>query len=119
MPPKPQNEFVAFVIEQMSFVHGLRVRAMFSGHGVYQDDCMFAIIVDEQLFFKADANVRTEFEAKDLKPYTYVTRGKLVAMQYFEAPPEVFDEIDEMRIWVNKALTVARRARKNKGLPFK
>ncbi len=115
-PKKPQSEYVSFVIEQMSFIIGLRMRAMFSGHGVYQDDCMFAIIVDDQLYFKCDATTRAEFEAKGLKPFTYVSRGKLVAMQYFEAPPEVFDDVDEMHVWVNKALSVAMHARKIKGL---
>ncbi len=108
------SEFVEFVIEQMSFINGLRVRAMFSGHGIYQDDCMFAIIVDDQLYFKADATTRGEFEAKGLSPFTYVARGKLVAMQYFEAPPEVFEETEAMHSWVQKALTVALRAKKPK-----
>ena len=40
-----RSEFVEFVTEQMSFIGGLRVRAMFGGYGVYQDDCIFAIIV--------------------------------------------------------------------------
>ena len=46
------SEFVVFVIEQMSFIEGLRVRAMFGGHGVYRDDCIFAIIADDRLYFK-------------------------------------------------------------------
>jgi len=70
-PKNPQSEYITFIIEQMSFINGLRIRAMFSGHGVYQDDCMFAIIVNDQLYFKGDATTRAEFEAKGLKPFTY------------------------------------------------
>lgn len=60
------GEFVWFVIEQMAFVGGLRVSAMFGGQGVYQDDCIFAIIVDDRLYFKANSTTRTrsEFEPK-------------------------------------------------------
>ena len=39
-----RSEFVEFVTEQMSFIGGLRVRAMFGGYGVYRDDYIFAII---------------------------------------------------------------------------
>lgn len=46
------GEFVEFVIEQISFIGGLRVRAMFGGYGVYRDDRIFAIIVDERLYLK-------------------------------------------------------------------
>lgn len=108
------GEFVGFVIEQMSFIGGLRVRAMFGGHGVYQDDCIFAIIVDDRLYFKADATTRGEFEARGLSPFTYVARGKTVAMQYFEAPPEVFEEPEAMRNWVQKAHGAAVRAKETK-----
>ena len=117
MPPKAkkaQSEFVSFVIEQMSFIHGLRSRGMFGGYGIFQDDCMFALIIEDQLYFKADVTTRAEFEAKGLNPFTYAARGKLVEVQYFEAPPEVFDEIDEMQSWTDKALSVALKAKKSK-----
>ena len=105
-------EFVEFVTEQMSFIGGLRVRAMFGGYGVYQNDCIFAIIVDDRLYFKADSITRGEFEAKGLSPFTYVARGKSLTMQYFEAPPEVFEEPEAMRSWVQKAYETAIRAKK-------
>lgn len=106
------SEFVAFVIEQMSFIEGLRVRAMFGGHGLYRDDCIFAIIADDRLYFKTDATTRGEFEAKGLSPFTYVARNKSVTMQYFEAPPEVFEQVEAMHAWVHKAYAAAGRARK-------
>lgn len=83
---------------------------MFGGYGVYRDDCIFAIIVDDRLYFKADSITRCEFEAKGLSPFTYVARGKSVTMQYFEAPPEVFDEPETMRSWVQKAYGASVRA---------
>lgn len=102
-----RSEFMQFVIEQMSFIGGLRVQAMFGGYGVYQDDRIFAIIVDDRLYLKSNPTTRGEFEAKGLSPFTYIARGKSVTMQYFEAPPEVFEEPEAMRGWVQKALRVA------------
>lgn len=109
-----RNEFVEFVIDQMAPIGEPRVRAMFGGHGVYRGDCIFAIIVDERLYFKVDSITRGEFEAKGLSPFTYVARGKTVTMQYFEAPPEVFEEPNAMCNWARKALEAANRARKQK-----
>lgn len=104
------SDFVEFVAEQMAFVGGLRIRAMFGGYGIYQGDCMFALIADDRLYFKADATTRAEFEAKGLSPFTYVSRGKSMTMQYFEAPPEVFEEQEAMRSWVQKAYGTALKA---------
>lgn len=106
-PKKPPSEFVTFVMEQLAFVKDLHLRSMFGGYGLFQDDRMFALIYQDQLYFKADAATRAEFQAKSLSPFTYAIRGKWVKLQYFEAPAEVFDEMDEMRFWVNKALLAA------------
>jgi DNA transformation protein len=106
------SEFVEFVVEQMSPIGKLRVRAMFGGYGIYLDDCFIAIIVDDRLYFKADSFTAGEFEAKGLNPFSYVVRGKLVNMKYFEAPPEVFEEPEIMRLWMQKAYGAALRTQK-------
>ena len=112
------SEFVEFVVEQMSFIGALRVRAMFGGYGVYRDDRIFAIIVDDRLYFKADPIGRGKFEAKGSSPFAYTARGKTVTVQYFEAPPEVFEVSEAMRNWVQTAWEAAMRAEKT-GTPNK
>ncbi len=98
----------------MAFVDGLRVRAMFGGHGMYLDDCMFALIADDRLYFKADDVTRAEFEALGLRPFSYAARGRRVTLQYFEAPPDVFEAPDAMRRWVRMAQDTALRAARRK-----
>lgn len=106
------REFVQFVLEQMAPFGRVRARAMFGGFGIYRDECMFAIIVDDRLYFKTDAATRGEFEARGLGPFTYVMRGKPVTMSYFEAPPEVFEEPDTMQHWAQMAYVTAGNTRK-------
>jgi DNA transformation protein len=108
------REFVEFVLEQMTLFGHARARAMFGGYGIYRDDRIFAIIVDDRLYFKTDAATRGEFEAKGLGPFTYIMRGKPVTMPYFEAPPEVFEEPDTMRHWARLAYDAAGRSGKAK-----
>lgn len=112
------REFVEFVLEQMAPFGDVRARAMFGGYGVYRDGRIFAIIVDDRLYFKTNAATRGEFEAKGLSPFTYVARGKSVTMSYFEAPPEVFEEPETMRHWAQMAYEVADKTRKT-GTPRK
>ena len=109
-----RSEFLALVIEQMSFIEGLRVRAMFGGYGIYRNDCIFAIIVDDRLYFKADPVTRGEFEAKGSSPFTYVARGRSVTMQYFESPPEVFEAPEAMRHWARMAWEAGIRAKESR-----
>jgi DNA transformation protein len=105
------------VLERLASMGGARARAMFGGHGIYDGAAMFAIVVDDTLYFKADELTRHDFTARRLKPFTYPVRGKTVTMQYYEAPPEVFEEPEAMRIWAQQALQVALRARKSSSNP--
>lgn len=108
------SEFVQFVLELMAPIGGIRARAMFGGFGIYQEEIMFAIIVDDRLYFKADSATYRKFTAKNLSQFTYVARGKTVTMQFYEAPPEVFESPPAMRIWAQQSVAAALRARKGK-----
>ena len=101
------DEFVNYVLDQMADLHGLHARAMFGGHGLYQDGLFFAIILNDMLYLKANEATRGEFEAKGLSPFSYTARGKTITLQYYEAPAEVFEDADAMRFWTNKALQAA------------
>lgn len=107
-----RSEFVALVLEQMAGSGTPRARAMFGGHGIYDGDVMVAIVVADTLYLKTDADTRAEFEARGLRPFTYAARGRTIALTYYEAPPEVFEEPGAMRVWMQKALGAALRTAK-------
>ncbi len=106
------TDFVDFVIEQLAPLGGVRVKSMFGGFGIYLDDLMFAIIVKDSLYFKADATTSGDFTALGLQPFSYSARGKTVTMQYYEAPPEVFESPPAMSEWARLAVGAALRAKK-------
>ncbi|MBS4095327.1 MAG: TfoX/Sxy family protein [Sulfuricella sp.] len=107
-----RSDFVDFVIDQLAPLGAVRAKSMFGGFGVYLDELMFAIIVDDSLYFKVDALSREEFAALGLQPFTYAARGKTVTMQYYAAPPEVFESPEAMHDWAQRAVGAALRARK-------
>ena len=108
------TEFVRLVLELLAPVGEVRARAMFGGYGVYQRETVFAIIVDDRLYFKTDDATRRKFSKLGLDAFTYVARGRRVALRYHEAPPDVFESPEIMRNYALEAIGVARRARKGK-----
>jgi DNA transformation protein len=112
-----RSEFVEFVLELLTPLGAVRARAMFGGFGIYRDDNFFAIIVDDKLYFKTDHVTRGEFTVRGLSPFTYATRGKTITMQYYEVPPEVFEESETMQYWAGQAVGAAIRAKSDKKLP--
>ena len=105
-------EFVRHVLDLMAPLGAVRARAMFGGHGIYLGEAMFAIVVDNRLWFKTDAATRAGYERLGMRPFTYVTRGREVALHFHEAPPDVLESPEDMGRHALEALAVARRARR-------
>jgi DNA transformation protein len=85
------------------------VRRMFGGAGIYSDGVMFALVVDDTLYLKADAVSRAAFEGEGLGAFVYDGKGKAITMSYWRAPERLLDEPDELLAWAATALAVARR----------
>jgi len=98
----------------MASLGTVRARAMFGGHGIYLDDTLFAIVADDQLWFKTDAAGRACYRNAGLAPFTYVARGRRIALSYHAAPPDVFESAEIMRRHALDALGAAQRARRRK-----
>jgi len=86
---------------------------MFGGVGIYSRDSFFALIADDELYLKVDESNRPDFEARGIGPFRpYGPDGE--AMQYYPIPADLLEDSEALRLWVDKALAVARR-KKGKG----
>lgn len=103
------SDFIPFVQELLARWGTVTARRMFGGHGLYHEGLMFAIVMNQQLFLKADAHNRPEFEALGLKPFTYPMKGKEVALSYWSVPDAVFDDASEAVRWARSAWEAAAR----------
>lgn len=112
-PVTPKQAFANFIVEQMEAFGPVKARAMFGGFGISRDGLTFAIIISEQLYFKADAESKHEFVSRGLGPFTYEAKdNKRHSLNYFTAPAEVFDSPDAMAEWSRKAYACAVRNNK-------
>ena len=102
----------SFVIEQLEHVARITDKSMFGGVGLYAEDYFFALIADDRLYFKVDDTNRPDFEAAEMEPFRPYDDDR--AMKYYEVPIEVLEDVDALQEWAEKAIDVARRARKRK-----
>lgn len=114
-----QSAFADFVLEQMAEVPDVAKRSMFGGFGIYRGGLMFALIANEQLYFKADELLAPEFTALGLPPFVYAGKNGSTALKYHLAPEAVFEEAEQMVLWSDKAYQCAVRAAVAKALPKK
>jgi DNA transformation protein len=108
------SDFIPFVQELLEGWSPVSARRMFGGHGLYHEGLMFAIVMDNRLYLKADEFNRPQFEALGLAPFTYVMKGREVALSYWAAPDSIFDDPNEATQWAQSAWDAALRGHKAK-----
>jgi DNA transformation protein len=109
------KEFQDFIEEILAPMGGISIKRMFGGAGVFLDGMMFALIDDDQLYFKADAGNAPQFDEAGLDYFTYQAKGKEPMKMGYRATPETaLDDQEEMLIWARRGFEAALRAVKSK-----
>jgi DNA transformation protein and related proteins len=110
------DAFRDYVVEQLGGLGSVTVKRMFGGAGLYHRGVFFAVLDDDQLFFKVDDATRPRYEAAGSRPFNPLPDREAPMRGYYEVPAAVLDDRDEIVAWAGEALEVARRmpARKKK-----
>jgi len=106
-----RNELVEHCTELLGSIGTCTSRRMFGGYGFYIDGLFVALIADERLFLKTDANSRPQFEAAGGEPFVFHKEGEAIATSYFSAPEQAMESPALMQPWARLALEAALRAR--------
>jgi DNA transformation protein len=112
--PVTKNEFVDYVVELMAGWATVSVRKMFGGYGLYREGLMFALIVEDELYFKTDTENLARFEQADSHPFVYQSKTRTVKMSYWSAPAASLDSAAEMSEWCLSAYGAALRGQAGK-----
>jgi DNA transformation protein len=97
----------------------IRMKAMFGGIGVYRDDLFFAILATTargevpKLYFKVGDLNRADYESAGMEPFVPFEDDPR-PMGYWEVPPAVLAEPEELKVWAEKALAEADQAKRGK-----
>lgn len=114
------NEFVAYLLELLAPLGGVRAQRMFGGFGVYLEDSIFGLVINDVLYLKVDAETRPLYEARGLKPFTYDKQdGSVAVMSYYRAPEDALEDSEELCRWARDACGVGRRSVAMKQKPKK
>ena len=99
------EEYVQFVLGQLECLGQITARKMFGGAGLYLDDKMFAIVANDVLYFKVDNTNRDDYEKVGMGPFQPFY-NKQQTMSYYEVPIDVLENIEELKVWAEKAYAV-------------
>lgn len=86
----------------------VKSRSMFGGFGVFVDEAMFALVVNDALHIRSCSSIDQQFTTAGYQPYVYKKRGFPVVTKYFALPDTMWDNTDEILKIAEIALDAAR-----------
>ena len=91
----------------LGHIDGIYSKKMFGGYGIYKNAVIFAIIANNQLYFKVDSTNKSQYEALESQPFTYKGKTKPVQMSYWEVPEGIIEDPEQIEKWVEQSLEIS------------
>jgi DNA transformation protein and related proteins len=107
MPCSPT--FVDHVLDLLSPLGPVAPRRLFGGYGLYARGVMFALLDDDELFLKTDAESLPRFRERDCRMWVWASDGP--ATDYFRPPDEAHEDPEAMEPWARLGLEAALRVK--------
>jgi DNA transformation protein len=109
------SQFAAHVMDLLAPLGPVTALRFFGGIGLVQDRTLFAMIMDETLYFRVNAKSRQAYEAAGGQPFRYETKiGSRAIEGFFTVPEGLFDDPEELNDWARTAQAVAAAAKAEK-----
>jgi DNA transformation protein len=100
-------DYLAYVLDQLAELGGVRSRRMFGGAGLYRDELFFGLIADDTLYLRADDSNRADYTARAARAFRPYPDRPEVSMRYYEVPADVLEDRDELVEWARRAVRCA------------
>jgi len=103
--------FKDFVFDQLRGLPELRAKAMFGAYGLYQAGRFFAILDEGRAYFRTSDQSRAAYVDRGMKPFTYEMKGRTITMGYYEVPPEILENAEQLILWAKQAIDIANASK--------
>lgn len=106
MKTSPFLEYIVYDI----FGEGepITFRAMMGAHILYYEGKAFAIVEDDEMYFKGSKELADWYLSRGSKQFVYTKEGKDAYLCYFFVPPEIYEDRNMREEWLDVALSVAK-----------
>lgn len=91
-------------------------RAMMGAHILYYEGKAFAIVENNELYFKGSKELKEWYLSRGSKQFGYQKEGKDTYLYYFFVPPEIYEDRVSREEWLDIALSVAKLPKASKKL---
>jgi DNA transformation protein and related proteins len=111
-----RNDYLQYVLEQLSGLGRVTSRRMFGAAGLYCDGHFFGLISDDTLYFKVDDSNRADYEMRGMGRFRPYPDKPHLSMTYYEVPADALEDGEELVTWARRSVAAAAAAGAAKSL---
>lgn len=108
------QEYINYILDQLSGLGSVQARRMFGGAGLYLDGVFFGLVAEDALYLKVDETNKQDYIDAGAGPFKPFGKDSY-EMSYYEVPGDVLEDPDQLKEWAMKAVLVAKRKKVVKG----
>lgn len=105
-----QDQYLAYVLEQLGGLGSLRSNRMFGGIGLYSRELFFGLIDDDTLFFKTDESNIAPYRERGMPRFMPFPDRPEAVLGYHQVPADVIEDAEQLVAWARQAVDVALRS---------
>jgi len=99
------NDFLEYILDQLSHWGDVTSRRLFGGAGLYRDGKIFALLSDNIMYLKVDETNTEKYVKSGSSPFKPFPNRPTI-MSYFEVPPDILEDSEKLIEWAKEALSI-------------
>jgi DNA transformation protein and related proteins len=101
------EDYLQYVLEQLSGLGQVTTRRMFGAVGLYHEARFFGIITNDGLYLKVSDSNRGDYESRGMSQFRPYADKPQLSMGYYELPADVLEDPEECTAWARKSVAAA------------
>jgi DNA transformation protein len=113
---RTKSDLARYVEEQLAFLGRVSAKAIFGGIGIFVDERLLGIVIEEKLYLHTDASNLSEYQARGMPQFKPYPNAFDLTTDHHQVPPEIVEDPQALKTWGQRALSAAIEAAKVKQL---
>ena len=105
------NSFKDYIVEDvLGHIEGITSKGMFGGHCIFLDGLPVGLIIDGELYLKANKELVAQYKKEGLYSFSYTNKnGKVYEMAYVNVPIETLEDGEKMEARLYESFEISKK----------
>ncbi|NLG77687.1 MAG: TfoX/Sxy family protein [Xanthomonadaceae bacterium] len=113
---REKSSLVGYVTEHLAFLGRVSNRAIFGGVGIFVEERLLGIVINEQLFLHTSQSNLGDYLSRGMEQFKPYPNAFDLTTDHHRVPQEIIDDSEQLKEWGRRSLAAAIESAKAKQL---